>query len=328
MNYPRVSNYAAVKGNGEPLLLPPTDPKQTVADLKINVPLVTALSRYPVITLDATPWVAPEGIHRTDVLLLLRKSNPTIRIGMYVVGGWFWGDPTWAVKPVGQRTFADSQHAALVETGGYNPLKPNDVRWDNPPTEARLTSLICSAMSTRLWDFLFVDFMSANNTNELAALQRMVAAVHALGFQVIANGWSADALNVDGSMREGFPDTLGHDFAHVQNWRAANPHRSMDWLQAGTGLTSLDSADAQRQARFALGTACLFDCMASVGPDRDLKVTPYYGTWTLPEYEPAGWLGEPWGPARQVGGVYVREFAGGSVTVDPAKKDATFFRSR
>ena len=143
------------------------------------------------------------------------------------------------------------------------------------------------------------------------------------GFLVLGNGSAAESLDTDGGFREGFPDLLENTFDVVRKWRAARPHRSWDWLQAGDGLPSLESEEAKRAARFALGTACLFDMMCSVGPGRDQSVEPPYATWWLPEYDGGGrgvgWLGEPMGPATPFGPkLWMRDFAGGRVYVNPS----------
>ena len=159
-------------------------------------------------------------------------------------------------------------------------------------------------------------------------MQRMIAGVKAAGgpgFTVHGNGWDANTLNADGSFCEGFPDKLGHDFEHVREWRAGRPHRTEDWLQAGTGVTSFDTEDAKRQARFAHGTACLFDMQCSFGPDRDaphLYPQMWLGIYDADGLGP-GWLGEPMGAATNLGtNLYWRCFAGGAVFVNSGPDSA------
>lgn len=309
MNFPRIACYSACRGGGAPLVKP---------DGSLDEPLITKLARYPTITLDASPWVSPYKPPRTDALMLLRKLNPSIRIGLYHVLGWFWIERLPAGFVSQHNTFADAFHDICREESAFMANGNVDVA----KAEGRLTKLFTDAVSLGLFDFVFFDFMSAINNASIGAIERLTAAIKRAGgpdFKVLGNGWQSDAFDAEGSFREGFVATADW-FNLVRQWRQARPHKHDDWIQAGTGYKNLDTLEAQRQARFVLGTACLFDCQASFGPDRDLTVQPYYGTWWLPEYDGGGigtgWLGEPRGEA-QGGSLWFRYFSGGLVVVNP-----------
>ena len=317
--YPRIACYAANRGYGLPLL----------NNEVVNADLVNALAHYPVVTLNLSPWYSAAEASRTAVPLLLRKANPRISILGYQLLSWWWLGPDFTVASW-DKTFAGSWHTAIKETNGFGAPSGSgwSVKWDNPATEAALTELLCGAAASRLFDGLFFDFMSSIPATGVAAMQRMVQRVRDAGgpgFLVLGNGWNADGLNTDGSFREGFPDTLGHDFEHVRLWHEGRPHRSHDWLQAGTGVRDPSTADAQKKMRYALGTACLFDLHISFGPDRDLTVQPSYMSWWFPEYDIVNAMGSPMGPAVRVApSRWARAFARGDVTVDTAALDATF----
>ena len=84
------------------------------------------------------------------------------------------------------------------------------------------------------------------------------------------------------------------------------------------------SVDPQAM-RFGLGTSCLFDGVFAYGPP-DWKGSAHLD-WIAPEALPLGWLGQPIGaPWALPGGLWTREFNGGSVTVNTTTRDATFVR--
>lgn len=308
--FPRVASYSACKGSGFPLVK---------ADGALDEPLIQKLARHQAVTLDITPWYSPYQAPRADALLLLRKLNPSISIYFYHVLGWFWLGADFTSQ---HRTFADAFHDEVKAAGAFFPNGNVDVA----KAEAGLTKLFCGAAASRLANGVFWDFCSAVNAASVPAIERMIHAVRQAGgpgFKVIGNGWQ-DTFNLDGNMKEGFPDNLPNvTFEHIRQWRAGRPHRTDDWLQAGTGFFDPTTPAAQRAARFAHGTACLFDMQCSVGPDRDLKVVPYYGTWWADFYDGgglgAGWLGEPIGDyTTNLQGTFRRDFAGGVVLVNSA----------
>lgn len=320
--FPRVAAYAANRGYGAPLL---------VGDVP-NMDLITKLARYPICTLNTSPWYSVLEPSRPAVPLLLRRANPRICILGYQLLGWWYLGPDFTVAPW-DKTFAGSWHTAIKETAGFDMKSGSGwfVRWDNPATESALTNLLCGAAASRLFNGLFFDYAWALNGVASAAMDRMIHAVRQAGgpgFLMLGNGPHADTLNLDGELREGYPDHLGNDFSAIRTWRAVRPHRSLDWLQSGTGFTSLDTPESQRAARFALGTSCLFGTLCSIGPDRDLTVQPSYMGWWLPEYDGGGigtgWLGEPRRPAKTHNGLlWDRDFCGGAVVVNAGSAEVT-----
>ena len=318
--FPKVSCYSAHRGSGAPYVR---------ADGSHNDAMIRALARYSTVTMMITPWYSVREASRADVLLRLREMNPRIRILGYTLLGWWYLPQTFTVS-ASDKSFAGSWHDAIKSTGGFGEANGTGwwVKWENPATESALTNLLCGSASSRLFDGHFYDFLSPDDSAGASAMQRMIAKVKAAGgpgFTVHGNGWGADDLDTDGSFREGFPSLLGHDFEHVRQWRAGRPHRTEDWLQAGSGVTSFDTEDAKRQARFAHGTACLFDMQCSFGPDRD---APYlYPQMWLPEYDGggigAGWLGEPASEPLASGGLWRRVFSGGMVVVNEGSVSVT-----
>lgn len=318
-SYPDVACYAGNKGYGWPLLL------ENKPGAPLNVDLITSLARYSTITLNVGPWYALDEPSRADAILLLRKLNPRIRIVAYQLLTWWYLSPDF-VPHASDKTWAASWHRAIRATNGFGAQSGGGwwVKWEQPATEAALTKLLCGMASSRLFDGFFADYMwgPVKLTPQMERLTQALRDAGGPAFLVLGNGTEADAANTDGGFREGFPDYLGHDFEHIRKWRAGRPHRSEDWLQAGTGYSELTSAASQRAARFAHGTACLFDLQCSFGPDRDLGPQPFYHTWWLPEYDGggigAGWLGQPMAPPEQFVGLTLwrRLFDGGLVLVN------------
>ena len=334
MSYPRLAHYTMNRGHGAPLLKP---------DGTMDVTLIHKLARHHVIAPDITPWYSPQTLGRVDVLQAMRRLNPNLKILAYQLFAW-WYLPITVVRT--SNSWADNWHRALVETDGL--LDGQWVKWDNPATEARLTKLLCDLAASRLFDGVFFDYFDAFKSVSAGGWNQAVdRAVHAIqkaggpGFLVLGNG--GDLRNGNGNMREGFPSNLLiSNELNVRLWRSGRPHKTHDWLQAGTGHTDPTNPNTQRAARYAHGYACLFDMMCSFGPDRDQTI-PYHGWW-FDFYEhdgKTGWLGEPLGPATNTGGLWHRRFALGDVYVNPTDiprprpdfisvpaKDAMFVRAR
>lgn len=84
------------------------------------------------------------------------------------------------------------------------------------------------------------------------------------------------------------------------------------------------SVDPQAM-RFGLGTSCLFDGVFTIGPG-DFKGSAHLD-WTIPEYFPAGWLGQPLGAPWPLNTTtWQRTFEHGEVAVSTLARDAVFKR--
>jgi len=326
--FPRIACYAVNRGTGAPYVLP---------DGSLDYALIAKLARFDTVTLNLTPWFSINGFSRTDVLLMLRRLNPRIRILAYsLLTHWYL--PTTTTPSASDLTFAADWQRAITGTGGFIPNAPigYEVDWSKRETARALTDLLRAVASSRLFDGFFGDFMSPTldwvaqtpdftpekDKLRLANMTRLVRRLKDAGgpgFLVLANGVGADRLPVDGLMREGFPVPFTtFEQARETFEESARPH---DWLQAGW-FSDPYSPEGMREARFALGTACLFGAALSFGPDHDLSFR--YAEWWQDEWSVAGntgWLGERREPPRPFpNGLWRRDFMDGVVLVNPTQE--------
>jgi hypothetical protein len=322
--FPRLNCYAVNRGSGAPYVLP---------DGSLDEVLLADLARFDTVTLNLTPWFSLGDSCRTDALLQLRARDPRIRILAYsLLTHWYLPATFWPATL--DHTFAADWQRAIVATKGFIPSAPvgYEVDWSKRDTADALTKLLCAAASSRLFDGFFGDFMSPTldwvaqtpdftpekdklRLANMTRLCRRLREAGGPGFLVLANGVGADRLPVDGLMREGFPVPFTtFEQARETFEESARPH---DWLQAGW-FSDPYSAEGMREARFALGTACLFGSALSFGPDHDL--TYRYAGWWQDEWSingRTGWLGEPRHAAGTIGRLWCRDFMDGVVLVNP-----------
>lgn len=334
--YPRTAVYAGNQGGGAPLVNP---------DGSVNDALIRQLARHDCITLDVVPWFSIEGPSRTDVLMLLRRYNPQIKIGAYRLITHWYLSRTFVTQP-SDLTLNATWHEAIQATNGWMPpttITGYEVDWSNRACADKLTAIMAAIVRSGLFDFVFLDYFApriawtglpgtstANDDIRSVNFRRLEAELREAGgpgFPILANG--GDELRLDGHFREGFPAPL-NSFESIRAWQQDGHHAAYDWLQSGTGHTSQSTEAAKAAARYNLGVACLFGTLASFGPDRRLDVQPPYHGWWFEEFgvepypscrpNPANtkWLGEPWGPARQEGAAWLMYFAGGAVLVNPS----------
>ena len=319
--YPRCSLYSWNSGEGKPWVN---------ADGTLSLPAITAAARYPRLTVDIGGLYRVNGPTRADVFLAMRKANPTVQIGWYLLAGWTYMRADYGAQPNWTReTWLESLKATNgIGTDGV-------IRWEDPAVEVRLAADIVNVWRSHLADFFFFDYFFSRNEAARRALQRVVHALRQAGCPVVlGNANEVDDDNLDGSMKEGFyADLWTSSELNVRQWREGRPEKRHDWLQAGTNVRSLDSADAQRKCRYAHGYGCMFDMQVSFGPDRDQSV-PYHEFWADfysvdPQGNPdpsgscCGWLGEPVGPAWRptVSGAWQRTFSRGHVVVNDNTTD-------
>ena len=326
--YPRLAQYTMVRGSGAPFV------SSTIVG-GYDWPLIGKVARHSVVAPDVTPLWSPTAdpfSNKPEIIVEMRRRNPAITVLAYFLLRLWYRGPSEVRTST---SFADSWHRMLQSTGGFGANAGGSWHWvnyANPATEAGATKLFCDLAASRIGDGLFFDFADAwglgTSAEHERAVKRILTAIRKAGgpgFLIVTNG---DTPGVeDGCLREGFPDKLSLAYPeNVRVWRSGRPHKSHDWLQAGTGHTDPTNPDTQRASRFAHGFACCNDMLCSFGPDRDQTIG--YHSWWFDHYavdpkglpDPTGkyvgWLGEPLGPA--FGGTIIqrRQFAGGEVIVN------------
>jgi len=348
-DFPRVAVYGGNRSWGVPLIERPDGPADTVLLRRMG-------SGKEAVTVGIAPWWSPGGAMRADVIPMLAATRPGLKVFPYhLVTHWYLA-PTF-VPQASDRGFPAAWHRAISATQGWLAGAPPgyEVDWARRATADTLASLLCGAVRGMRARGIFLDYLApaarfegistpARDSAVMANMRRLVARLREAGgpgFVIVGNGIGADQLQVDGTMREGFPNDapeLGASFDAVRAWQGGGSSRTHDWLQSGSGTKAPYAPDACQAARFALGTGCLWGTLVSFGPDRDLDVTPFYGTWFYDEFSVtpypdaradttgahAGWLGKPAGPARRLGsGAWMRRFARGAVLVNPTSSPVT-----
>lgn len=126
-----------------------------------------------------------------------------------------------------------------------------------------------------------------------------------------ANGW----------MVENFPHQRGGTIAEYLARDTTYTQPTLNWLSVWNGTPET--------MRYALGVACLGNGVAAFPWSPEDAARGFWPANEVPEMWPRGWLGTPLGPAiRGRDGLWRRLFTGGSVTVDEARREATFTRGR
>lgn len=324
MNFPRSAVYASNRSWGHPFLLP---------DGKPNMPVIQQAAKHKTLTMDVPPWLSIEGDSKPEVLLQLRKANPTIRLVWYRIVVQHWLAPS-VVPAATALSFNDTLQRRLRALNGWLlnddgtpilypgsalpwPLYIIDIA--RRDVTDMLLEMYLSIDRSSLFDRIaFLDVLGMgwlhakeDAAGRMANIERMVNALEREGIRVIQNGIYAQTFNPSGSMVEmadyGSPSQF--ETARMK-WEESRETES--WLQ--WFVPDRTSATSARTARFAIGTGCLFGANTSVGPNRSQSVI-YQGWEPWPEQMLN--LGEPLGPATQTGGLWRRAFVHGTVYVNP-----------
>ena len=324
--------YANSTGTGAPFIRP---------DGTVDTALCRQVARFPQVSLNVTPF----SDSRTDVPLLLRRFNPSIRIYWYdtLVQRFYFATAGTQWKAEWD---AVSRYALYDTNGGSFPwLMASNVWIDLGRCADTLASLwVRNVWWNHLGDGVFLDFANglvrgnsvagypvdfvragyasqvAMDTATVRGLRRFTDKLKAAGVQVlIGNG--TGQVGTTHRMLEGFDNGLT-SFAD-----ALTLHEG-DWLKAEGGWEGAYSADALRRARLLLAVSYLSGANACFGPDRSLGVRPVYLSWWYDEWSVTNgradttlaasvvWLGQA-GDTRQEGGAYIRWFQHGAVIVNP-----------
>ena len=335
MNYPRIACYSGNRSSGLPFIK---------ADGTLDEPLLRALARHDIITMDIAPWLSLRMPNKLDAIQVMRRANPECRILAYhLITHWYW--PPTHIASMGNPSFQSDWHETIRATAGWETgtIVPGyEVDWAKRATADALTELLCRVARARVFDGMFLDYLSP--VNDVAAEWNMRRAVERIratggpGFIVLGNGINAERLGLDGVFREGFAaDERLNPLTDFNDARAAfDNNLPWNWLLSNWYYPPNNIAAAVER-RFALGTGCLFGAVVSFGPGRDTSFWPPYQGWWADEYSVGpdgrpdatgahtGWLGEPWEPAENIGlGLWVRRFAGGVVVVNTATVERTF----
>ena len=160
----RVASYASQRSSGAPLVVMPP----AINAGAVDTAAVRYLSRYDDVTLELTPWAHDvNGQPRADVPLMLRSLNPRIRLWLYVLAGDQWLPPTFRPSVADKSAFAAAFNAVnagngwLYGTDGAQWMpdgqKNYRVNLADSTTVARLGDVYASALSTHLFDGIFLD---------------------------------------------------------------------------------------------------------------------------------------------------------------------------
>ena len=169
-------------------------------------------------------------------------------------------------------------------------------------------------------------------THGLVATVNQIRAAMGPDFLIFANtGTHTDPYDlsagygVDGLVRELFLVSPTNDFSHARAF-IQQVFPTYKLLKGELTVPSAPrGATSCKQARYILGTSCLGDGWAFLSADGAKDPMAYYDEYSVNEAgasdttgKHVGWLGQPRGPARVTGGLWVREFDHGMVLVDSA----------
>lgn len=346
---PQLAMYSGNDFSGSPYL---------ARDGSLDSPVLAATARFDLVTLDVEPWShyradVLDSLRRANprirLLALLRGANawsgPADSLRTVFGAG---GRDYWTVL---YEAIASSPRGLIRTVGGKYGTCCANVNLADPEI-ARLFAdvVIRQVIDTRLWDGIFLDhfcpniawqeashdridyekaghpdsasFFAAYQEGHRAVVQRLREHAPA-GFELHGN-CGPGAEGFDGWMVENFPRQNGG------TWERNVQIAREGWISSKSRLP-YPSVDDQtwRKIRFGLGSACLVD---AVGVLAGTAWDPLRGfaPWWADEYavDAEGrsssqladkhWLGPAIGPAIQLDGAWVRDFANGLVVVNPS----------
>lgn len=314
MNYPRVLVHEGLTGGGSPLI---------VAG-KLDPIVRDKIARFGL-------WCCQPGYlwsSQRFALESIRASNPTIKILVHFVHHSVWGTPS---------TNADDyqgRYAAICDQPNGKYPGTNRPNLCDKFIRADTIDLWHEVIARGGYDGVMIDPMCAVSglpatvEQQRAALGEILIVLrlrHPDKIIIGCGGPRGDYTGGDqasGWWQENFPDQNPVGWSPVTRlcMDAAHHYRPPVFQVIATARESLDA----QAARFGLGTSCLFDGVHMMGPG-----DPKYAVqldWWIPQYGPAGWLGQPIGAPWPIAGGWIREFEHGSVIVDVVARDAVFTR--
>ena len=288
----RAASYAKQSSSGYPLVVAPP----LVNAGAIDSANVAYLARFNDVTMEAVPWAqGMNGAPRADVPLLLRQSNPRIRLWLYVLTGDFWLTP--AYKPQASdrsayRLIFDAINAGngwLYDVDGAQWFENYRVNLADKATVVRLADVYRSLVALRLWDGLFMDdahtsiawtskpgqrvldveragfrslaaMDSARKVNVEYIISRVKAA-GPCGFMVATNGTGPKPYNSNVDFREGLGILISE--AEATEWMATP---GLHWLKSEAWSPQEVEAKRAMLLRCANGRG-----IVSLGADREWK---------------------------------------------------------
>jgi hypothetical protein len=151
---PRLASYAGQRSSGFPLIV----------NGKIDTIAVKKLAYFDDVCLGITPWAQDiNGAPRTDVIFLLRKLNPNIRLWLSCLTGDFWLAPTHKY-PLSDKSGFREVFDAINSTNGWV-WGTDSLQWHpcyrvdlgNAATVKAIGDLYVKFIKTGLFDGIFMD---------------------------------------------------------------------------------------------------------------------------------------------------------------------------
>lgn len=316
-DFPRLSLYGSMYGDGYPLLNAQGQPDPVNLD---------RIARYDVVTLDASP-ISP---YRPDLAAALRARNPDIRLLAYVNGHYTWNpsDPDSLVHfPTRYKRVVRDLDGYLYNTFGEvygtrfevfcNVNMAKRVNGRYVVAEALADLFHDAIVADGTWDGVFIDTfcddiawtqigyedidyqragypdLASFHAGWRAGTDTLASRLRALSGPteiLVGNcGTGTKYAWFNGWMRENFPFQNGGNWYEnmfrdpggyfVDEARHRTPLHNYIFAAIHPG-TDPYSAGASRTTRFALGSASLGSGYGVVGnPQRQAKLTPYHEWW-------------------------------------------------
>ena len=221
----------------------------------------------------------------------------------------------------GWREFARARVAAMFAVGGWDGVFLDNVALSLYKAQAQLDT-----SDGTVAEYASDDAFRAAWGDYLALLSSTIRPAGQLWANLIADptpgsGWDAYLPYLDGAMRESF--ATGYSDLTPEQWNA-NLTQAETALAQGKGVIGVAQGDPSDidAMRFALASHLLItDGQRAFF--RYASNRAYRQLWRYPEYDEAARLGAPLGPRyQQMDGLWRRDFACGSVVVDPATTTA------
>lgn len=307
--FPKAFLYSFTRGWGYPITksMNPSDQVTIVPkDIQLDTDLIKNMARFPMISMTNTPF----GDYREDIVRLLRKENPRIKIlgyGLFVDAFPYIGPDTFygqiwqgasalpngllyatdgSLFTVGYRlNFGNKDLLNLLIKVWGDQVKGSG-QFDGFFMDYCAPQMAWTSSNTpgnKVLDVVRAGFpdLQANDAAREANFGIFINAMKKLGrsdFLYLGNaGMPQDMINtyLDGNLYEGWPAFEGgtdHGIEHlIQNPRPYNI------IKVETGFTPY-SREWSQQARYGLACSCMADCWFTYGY-QDLNLKPVFMSW-------------------------------------------------
>lgn len=211
--YPRPFTYGGVRSNGWPLIkyVNPAAAPYPPVDSALDMNAIRAIARYPLIAMDMCPIIP----WRQDILVEIKKANPSTKIVAYVLAGHYYIGPT-ADPNVDYLAQVNAAIAAtngiLYDTTGVQWLDNYSVNWANKPTADTLLSIWKSRVlpNTKL-DGMFLDCIYPSGIGWTTPYGARVLDISRAGYTTKAkfdSAWAANTNRVIGYLKNNYPNKI------------------------------------------------------------------------------------------------------------------------